>query len=403
MTLNNRIALGVLAVSFCGTFSSAQSAAANATDPATIAGAYAENPVNADLLYKGKVLTVEGVVTAISSNSARRGAREQEAVGSAAFASLSDVKKRFGGRAALEGVVSATNVTIWHCTFDASRVEELAQLRRNDIVILEGQLEGYSNFRHCRVVSKEVTPPGGNTSYEAVHDAGGKDSRASREATSLGDVATDSHTDGRVSPPKAIFAPDPEYAEEARKAKLQGKCVLWLVVGTDGRAHDIRVARALGLGLDEKAMEAVKTWKFEPAMKDGKPVAVQINVEVTFRLWTNVQLRSTIGDLGIQSVVATTMGDLVILKQQGDRNYSAFTLVKGAGAQPVSTVSLQLRRTDPRKGTFTLTVIVGNKTIEKKDRKVSEPLQFYADRGFYELVIWSVDKEKAAGYLSAPQ
>jgi TonB family protein len=90
---------------------------------------------------------------------------------------------------------------------------------------------------------------------------------------------------GGVSAPKAIFAPDPEYSEEARKAKYSGTCVLWLVVGPDGRARDIRVARTLGLGLDEKAIEAVKTWKFEPAMKDGKPVAVQINVEVTFRLY----------------------------------------------------------------------------------------------------------------------
>lgn len=90
---------------------------------------------------------------------------------------------------------------------------------------------------------------------------------------------------GGVSAPKAVYAPDPEYSEEARKAKYQGTCVLWLIVGPDGRPRDIRVARTLGLGLDEKAVEAVKTWKFEPAMKDGKPVAVQINVEVSFRLY----------------------------------------------------------------------------------------------------------------------
>ena len=82
-----------------------------------------------------------------------------------------------------------------------------------------------------------------------------------------------------------MFTPDPEYSEEARKAKYQGTCVLWLVVGPDGRPRDIKVARTLGLGLDEKAIEAVKQWKFEPAMKDGKPVAVQINVEVSFRLY----------------------------------------------------------------------------------------------------------------------
>jgi TonB family protein len=90
---------------------------------------------------------------------------------------------------------------------------------------------------------------------------------------------------GGVSAPRAIFAPDPEYSEEARKAKYQGTCVLWMVVGPDGRPRDIRVARTLGLGLDEKAIEAVKQWRFEPAMKDGRPVAVQINVEVTFHLY----------------------------------------------------------------------------------------------------------------------
>jgi len=90
---------------------------------------------------------------------------------------------------------------------------------------------------------------------------------------------------GGVSAPRALYAPDPEYSEEARKAKYQGVCVLWLVVGPDGHPRDIKIARSLGLGLDEKAIEAVKTWKFEPAMKDGKPVAVQINVEVSFRLY----------------------------------------------------------------------------------------------------------------------
>jgi protein TonB len=90
---------------------------------------------------------------------------------------------------------------------------------------------------------------------------------------------------GGVSAPKIIYQPDPEYSEEARKAKYQGTCVLWLVVGADGKPREIRVQRTLGLGLDEKAIEAVKTWRFEPALRDGKPVAVQINVEVSFRLY----------------------------------------------------------------------------------------------------------------------
>jgi protein TonB len=90
---------------------------------------------------------------------------------------------------------------------------------------------------------------------------------------------------GGVSAPRAIYAPDPEYSEEARKAKYQGTVVLWMIVGPDGRPRDIKVARSVGMGLDEKAIEAVRSWKFEPARKDGQPVAVQINVEVSFRLY----------------------------------------------------------------------------------------------------------------------
>jgi TonB family protein len=89
---------------------------------------------------------------------------------------------------------------------------------------------------------------------------------------------------GAVSPPKAIFSPDPEYTALAEKAKLQGVCVLSLIVGPDGRPRDIRVARSLGMGLDEQAVDAVQQWRFEPAKKDGKPVAVAINVEIYFRL-----------------------------------------------------------------------------------------------------------------------
>ena len=90
---------------------------------------------------------------------------------------------------------------------------------------------------------------------------------------------------GGVSAPKPLFTPDPEYSEEARKSKYQGVVVLWLVIGSDGRPRDIKIARPLGMGLDEKAIEAVRTWRFEPAKKDGQNVAVQMNVEVSFRLY----------------------------------------------------------------------------------------------------------------------
>jgi len=93
------------------------------------------------------------------------------------------------------------------------------------------------------------------------------------------------HVGGGVSAPRTIYAPEPEFSEEARKAKYQGVCTLGLIVGTDGRPSNIRVLSSLGMGLDEKAIEAVRTWKFEPAMKDGHPVRVEIAVEVDFHLY----------------------------------------------------------------------------------------------------------------------
>jgi TonB family protein len=88
-----------------------------------------------------------------------------------------------------------------------------------------------------------------------------------------------------VSEPRVIYQTDPEFSEEARKAKFQGTCVLALVVDAMGRPTEIHVVSSLGMGLDEKAIESVKEWKFEPGQKDGHPVPVAINVEVDFHLY----------------------------------------------------------------------------------------------------------------------
>ena len=90
---------------------------------------------------------------------------------------------------------------------------------------------------------------------------------------------------GKISPPRVTHAPDPQFSEPAKKAPYQGTCVLWLIVGEDGHTRDIEIQRALGMGLDEQAVRTVQTWSFEPARKDGQPVAVQINVEINFRLY----------------------------------------------------------------------------------------------------------------------
>jgi TonB family protein len=88
-----------------------------------------------------------------------------------------------------------------------------------------------------------------------------------------------------VSAPRVIYNPEPGFSDEARKAKAQGRVVLLVVVGPDGNTHDLRVQSSLGMGLDEKAMEAVRTWRFLPAMLNGQPVAAQIAVEVDFHLY----------------------------------------------------------------------------------------------------------------------
>ncbi len=121
---------------------------------------------------------------------------------------------------------------------------------------------------------------------------------------------------------------------------------------------------------------------------------------------TKARLQSAVGDLGVQSgLIASTREDLETLKHRGDRNYYEFTLMKNAKPQPVATVSLQLRKTDPKRGKYTLNVTSDDRTIEKRDRNMSEPIQFYSGRNhlLFELVIWTVDKNKVTGYLSTPK
>ncbi len=89
---------------------------------------------------------------------------------------------------------------------------------------------------------------------------------------------------GGVTAPALLYKVEPEYSEEARKAKYQGTVVLYVEVDPSGKARNLRVVRSLGLGLDEKAIEAVNKWKFRPGYKDGKPVTVAATIEVNFRL-----------------------------------------------------------------------------------------------------------------------
>jgi hypothetical protein len=120
---------------------------------------------------------------------------------------------------------------------------------------------------------------------------------------------------------------------------------------------------------------------------------------------TKAKLERAVGDLtGQGSLIARTREDLEELRHRGDRDYFEFSLSKGSPTQ-VSTVRLQLKKADPKKNKFTLSVTADDRIVEKKDRGVAEPLQFYSgrDRQLYEVVIFSVEKNKVTGYLSTPK
>ena len=90
---------------------------------------------------------------------------------------------------------------------------------------------------------------------------------------------------GVVNPPRPVSTPDPEFSEDARRAKYQGTVLLSLIVDASGQVLDVRITRPVGMGLDEKAVDAVRKWKFEPAKKNGEPVPVQLAVEADFHLY----------------------------------------------------------------------------------------------------------------------
>ncbi len=85
-------------------------------------------------------------------------------------------------------------------------------------------------------------------------------------------------------PPKVVHRVEPKYTREALEAKLRGTVLLSAIIGTDGRASDIKVVRGLGMGLDEKAIECLAQWRFTPGTQSGAPIAAKVSIEMNFRL-----------------------------------------------------------------------------------------------------------------------
>ena len=135
-------------------------------------------------------------------------------------------------------------------------------------------------------------------------------------------------------------------------------------------------------------------------------VSADVNDTRTDLAATKGKLETAIGDLNKHSeLIAMNHDQLELLKHRGDRDYVEFTLYKGKDPTRLSTVSLQLKKVDPKKSQFTIYVMADDKKIEKKDRNLFEPLQFYTgrDRNMYEIVITAVDKNAISGYMSTPK
>jgi len=116
------------------------------------------------------------------------------------------------------------------------------------------------------------------------------------------------------------------------------------------------------------------------------------------------QLQRIKGDAGVTSLIATNQRELDILKQADGRDYYEFTLQKGK-KQPVSTVALELKKTDAKEGRYTLLVFVDGNTLEKKDRDLNQPVQFYTgkENTLYEVVVNAISKDQVTGYLATPK
>jgi hypothetical protein len=174
-------------------------------------------------------------------------------------------------------------------------------------------------------------------------------------------------------------------------------------LGMTGRQLDERTAQ---LQQQQKASEKEQKEQLEGVRTEVGGVRSDVDTTKADLQGTKSKLEQTVGDLGMQSgLIARTREDLDLLKRRGERSYYEFTLLKGQRPARVANVSLQLKNADPKRSKYTLNVIADDRVIQKKDRTMFEPLQFYTgrDRGLYEVVVFTVDKGKVSGYVSTPK
>jgi len=211
-----------------------------------------------------------------------------------------------------------------------------------------------------------------------------------------------------------------ELMKRLNESNSQNRASIDAVAQKLGMTRQDLTKRAAALQREEKAMETRVTAGEEHTRQQFGAVSGAVNGvksdvgkvkdDVTATRSdleaTKARLEHAIGDLNKESeLIATTHDELEILKHKGDRNYYEFTLIKGKETTHVATVGLQLSKVDPKKSLFTLYVLADDRKIEKKDKTINEPLQFYSgrDHNLFEVVINAVEKNKVTGYLAAPK
>ena len=184
------------------------------------------------------------------------------------------------------------SVAVYHSLCDSHAAENVACGESVRVLSRSGDMLRVTAPPHdfpSYIAASAVSQQGGKfvpfDDASGIQDKGAPDCSRGGPTFGVGSGLHSGPPERNVTMPRAIFMPDPEYSEQARKKKIKGVIVLSLTVGVDGRPHDIKVEKGLGYGLDEKAVEAVNRWQFEPALKEGQPVEKEIKVEVNFRLY----------------------------------------------------------------------------------------------------------------------
>jgi len=235
-----------------------------------------------------------------------------------------------------------------------------------------------------------------------------KDSTLS-ELASLRDSSASATTNSRKDLAK--------MSEELEAARKQAN----IAVG-QAKTEAIEKAKQLAAAFEEEQrrqnakvtseLSEVKEANAEASTKIGA-VSTDVTAVKTDVAATKEELEKTVnelkrvnGDMGVMSgLIATNGKELNALKQLGDRNYFEFNLARTKGPQKVGDIAILLKGTDPKKNKYTINVVADDKTVEKKDKNVNEPLQFYVARARqpYEIVVNEVKKNQIVGYLATPK